>query len=136
MLRVTSVHANGDGDWHTDQFEDGLGRLLRVCNTVVRGYGLPVLYEESATGYGAGTSGQIPVKRRKSAAGGARREDEVARTGVVDRSSSCFHISTAWTLEDPAKSHAGDLVETQPMEIRFDRLKVKVGNTVHDLPLT
>ncbi|KAF7506979.1 hypothetical protein GJ744_011110 [Endocarpon pusillum] len=88
---------------------DGLNRLLKMCNEVVREFGQPLLYERSEYAVrelGAGGSehesrgGNGPragsgKKRRASVAKATR-----AATAAVPDRSDCFHISIAWTLQD------------------------------------
>jgi Uncharacterised conserved protein len=54
--------------------------------------------------------------------------------------SSAFHISIAWQLEEASKAEKERIVDIdigniQGMEIRFDTLKIKIGNSVKNLPL-
>lgn len=125
---------------------DALNRLLRACNEAVRGIEGPELYpderdRENVTGTaGRGNRGAGARKRSRkptSAAGGA-----TANVEYSDRS-ECFHISIAWVLRDPGVER-GDGVsgsvtieheDLMAMAIRFDVVKVKMGNVVHDIPL-
>lgn len=124
-----------------------LNRLLRTCNQVVADFGLPMLYEkfqkqQGGVG-GAGSKFGSASGSRKShndPAAAATRKG-AANANKADRS-ECFHISIAWTLEDPEgegsdRETTSDLssLPGNDMEISFDVVKVKIGNVVHDIPL-
>lgn len=88
---------------------DRLNKLLAITNRVVRDLGLPLLYE--------------------------------GRRDVEDHTSS-FHISIAWQLEEPGSRQRdalsvvdGEDEAIRNLSILCDCLKVKIGNTVHDIPL-
>ena len=54
--------------------------------------------------------------------------------------SDYFHISLAWTLREPNKEEkdrvaASDLKPLQDLRVRFDSVKVKIGNNVASIPL-
>lgn len=84
-----------------------LDRLLGICNTAAAHLGQPRLYE-----------------------------DRLESSRAIDRE-SCFHISIAWTLETPGepKQSMKGAAEKLETNILFDIVKVKMGNTVHDIPL-
>ena len=130
---------------------DGLNRLLKMCNEVVKEFGQPLLYEKSEhavreqgagdpeyeSGGGNGPRAGSGKKRRALVA----KANRAATAAVPDRS-DCFHVSIAWTLQDRGGSRNGgrsdmDLanLDRKCMEITFDVVKVKLGNVVHDIPL-
>ncbi len=132
MLKVASLPERG-------VIEDGLGRLLRACNSVVKGFGQPLLYgQDGEAGFVKTRSkaGTQPRKKRKEAPR-TREEAATSSTSGPDVTHH-FHISIAWTLDDPQKSSglAERLdVEMEGMEMGFSCVKVKIGNVVHDIPL-
>jgi U6 snRNA phosphodiesterase len=119
---------------------DELNRLLRICNGVVGGFGQHCLYEEDGSRDGQKENlEQGPGESRKKE---AVRKDGGANVDEPDRS-DCFHISIAWTLEDPGgrgedaiggSSELTDLAKNN-IKIHLDVVKVKIGNVVHDVPL-
>jgi hypothetical protein len=91
---------------------------LHACNNSAREFGLVQLYADP------GNDGiQANNKGHK----------------IPDRSSA-FHISVAWTLQKPTEEAADRLSQTvlgqcQELEIKFDCIKLKIGNTVLDILL-
>lgn len=117
---------------------DGLNRLSRVCNEVVREFGGPLLYGE--VGVAEEQSVNLRSRPRKSRKDAATAREDAANAGLPDRS-DCFHFSIAWTLQDPRRGGSDEnMVElteltSKDMEISFDVVKVKIGNVVHVIPL-
>ncbi len=102
---------------------DDLNQLLAMCNDAAYQFDLPQLYDNAD-------------KDRSSL------EDPVAgktQDKVADKSDT-FHISVAWTLEEPddrARRRLIDVVDGQlrGLQVSFSLLKLKIGSTVIDLPL-
>lgn len=122
-----------------------------MCNEAVKEFGQPLLYERSEyavreqgavdseheSGRGNGPRAGSGKKRRASVAKAIR----AANAEVPDRS-DCFHISVAWTLQDPGGTGNGGSsgmdranLDRKGMEITFHAVKVKLGNLVHEIPL-
>lgn len=93
-----------------------LRKLLDACNGCARKFGLNELYVD-----------------------GEATSDTWGRGEAED----CFHISIAWTLRDPTQNAvpanlAGSsthLSHLRESHIGFDTVKLKIGNTVHDISL-
>lgn len=124
---------------------DELNRLLGVCNRAVESYGLPGLYHVSEMGAGTGAMHGYEGGRSgkqaaaASAAATATTTKGASHVKTPDRS-SCFHISIAWTLQDPGwprTSISSDVSNFTKSDITidFEVVKVKIGNVVHDIPL-
>lgn len=101
---------------------DELNKLLSLCNESAQQLGLPSLYNDSSNKLSEGRSG-------------AR-----IRPVVSDRSDA-FHISIAWTLEEPNQQARGHLVDLerdrlQALQVSFSLLKLKIGNVANDIPLS
>ncbi|KAK5055964.1 hypothetical protein LTR84_012514 [Exophiala bonariae] len=98
---------------------DELNVLLNACNTSAREFRLTQLYV-------------VPAEADVSADQG-----ELLR---ISDHSSAFHISVAWTLQKPTEEAARQLSsvivhQCRGLEMRFDTLKLKMGNTVLDISL-
>lgn len=96
--------------------DDQLNELLNVCNNSARQLGLTQLYADP---------GEAGIR--------ANNKDHK----IPDRSSA-FHISVAWTLQKPTEEAADRFSQTvldqcQQLEIKFDCIKLKIGNTVLDI---
>ncbi len=131
VLRVADAPEDG-------AIKDRLRGLLRACNIVVKGIGQPVLYDQDAE-VGAMDGGRAAIRPRKRRKEAAPAREDAATTVGDPKSSPCFHISIAWTLDDPRRSsrlrELPDMAMDGSMEIRFSCVKVKIGNVVHDIPL-
>lgn len=112
-----------------------LNRLLRISNQSLAVFEQPPLYD---------TPEQTPDREksrnrgRGSSRGGPIREPVAAKP--EDRS-ECFHISIAWSLKKPSAEENErirniDLNGLRNIEILFDSVKVKIGNSVHKFPLS
>ncbi|KEF60025.1 uncharacterized protein A1O9_04875 [Exophiala aquamarina CBS 119918] len=98
--------------------DDQLNKLLSACNKSAQQFGLTQLYVD-------------PGEAGPQADNNDRR--------IPDRSSS-FHISIAWTLQRPTEEATDSLSQyavdrCRELEIKFDRLKLKMGNNVFDILL-
>jgi hypothetical protein len=115
--------------------DDALNRLLESCNTAAVHCGHSPLY---VGGKGDGPMEQDEAvrsaKRRRTSNGAKGPEHHVDRT---DR----FHITVAWNLIEPAlewTNLARDMNVSEivkPPRAPFEVVKVKIGNTVHSIPL-
>lgn len=99
-----------------------LNKLLSACNATAQHFGVPMLYADRPNRTIADSS---KVKRQEEA---------------MDRSDA-FHISIAWTLEEPdrqARAQLADLDRShlQQLEVSFSLVKLKIGNVVNDISLT
>lgn len=119
---------------------DGLNSLLAAINCVARDSGLDMLYTEQESqedrllekGPCMGESGA--GKRRLNRG----KHKEFSSIVPADRTSK-FHSSIAWQLEQPDKEivRSGDILKSVGgLSISCDCLKVKIGNAIHDIPLT
>lgn len=111
--------------------QDELNRLLNACNDTARSFGLGALYERD----------EFCAESARSAAGHKQKSN--SKDG--DRSDR-FHISLAWTLEAPSAEYIDPLSDpqiarfvqesiTDSLSVKFDVVKVKIGNAVHSLKL-
>lgn len=96
---------------------DGLNRLLELCNRSLAQFNQPPLYASS---------------HDRTVAHGPRSQR-------VDYS-ACFHISLAWALVQPSvrdeERVAGiDLRAVKDLRVRFDSVKAKIGNHVENIQL-
>jgi hypothetical protein len=99
-----------------------LNKLLSSCNATAQHFGVPMLYADHPN---RTIDDSSEVKPRQEA---------------MDRSDA-FHISIAWTLEEPdrqAREQLADLDRThlQQLEVSFSLVKLKIGNVVNDISLT
>ncbi len=108
---------------------DGLNRLLRICNTVAEDFGQPELY------------GSPPAKEQtpSTPSMGISKERDGKVSGEFDRSEA-FHISIAWTLEEPPQIEDGggqsdDGGGEPDLSVEVKDVKVKCGNFVMSIPL-
>lgn len=97
---------------------DELNYLLHLSNRALASFDQPPLYAPS----------------RDSRARASGTHDQ--RTDYSD----CFHISIAWSLDEPTVGDAErvaaiDLKPAQDLEVRFDSVKAKIGNHVESIPL-
>ncbi|KAF2498614.1 hypothetical protein BU16DRAFT_524703 [Lophium mytilinum] len=125
---------------------DELNKLLDACNATAVEFRQPELYS------GSGSSENIKdeienaegrkhrKKRRRS-----RRSTSSTKVEAPQDRSEAFHISIAWTLEDPGTAYT-DLLqgpdveafldkEVRAMKVRLEGVKVKIGNAVSLVPL-
>ncbi|KAK4935052.1 poly(U)-specific 3'-to-5' RNA exonuclease [Elasticomyces elasticus] len=99
-----------------------LNKFLSACNATAKQFELPMLYTDEST-----------LSVPDASNGGEQQE-------ARDRSDA-FHISIAWTLEEPdeqARAQLAELdqVELQHLQVSFSLLKLKIGNIVNDISLT
>lgn len=126
--------------------EDGLNRLLRVSNFVLNSIGQPPLYamsqpqvrESPFKSRGkAGIHGNRTVRSEDRLGGG--RTDMVWKSASADFS-SYFHISIGWRLEKPCdeeleRARSADITDLSSKRIKFESVKLKVGNAITVVPL-
>jgi U6 snRNA phosphodiesterase len=101
---------------------DELNKLLWICNAVADQFDLPLLYSVKGgvqTGLQSGAGDQ--------------------KNGQTADKSHAFHISVAWTLDEPndeIRRHLANAQDDQlgELKVSFSILKLKLGNTVVDLP--
>ena len=101
---------------------DVLNRLLALSNRALAAFDQPSLYAPSRD-----------VRRNR-----ARVADDPA--GPVRDYSACFHVSLAWSLVGPSKAEEerverSELGAVREMRVRFDSVKVKIGNHVESIAL-
>jgi hypothetical protein len=115
---------------------DGLNRLLRISNRSLAAFGQPPLYEVAVR------SSQPRKETRGMRGPGPNQAENVSNSlesTAVDYS-HCFHISIAWCLNEPSpqdKQRVAD-VDLRPLDtlkISFSSVKVKIGNTILNVPL-
>ncbi|KAL4969344.1 HVSL domain-containing protein [Aspergillus stella-maris] len=97
--------------------KDSLNHLLHISNRSLGLFGQPPLYE--------------------SVSDSAKQDPKSAPVGNY---TGCFHISIAWSLEEPSAEEKErmeriDLGELSALKIRFDCVKAKIGNNVSSIPL-
>ena len=117
---------------------DGLNLLLAVTNSVVRHSGLEMLY----TDQDAEEDGVLEKECVDRLPAGKRGlKDRKQRRQGATVPADCtgnFHFSLAWQLEEPSKAsiESADALESvKRLSISCDLVKIKIGNTVHDIPL-
>jgi hypothetical protein len=109
-----------------------LNRLLQACNDATQYSGHPGLY--------TGGVGDGPKESHDSNDGPKRRKVDKNEPQSQDYS-QYFHVSIAWNLAEPDPEwvtlvqdiDASKLIRAP--EAAFDAVKVKIGNTVHNIPL-
>ncbi|KIX01748.1 uncharacterized protein Z518_09475 [Rhinocladiella mackenziei CBS 650.93] len=89
-----------------------LNKLLSLCNETAQEFELAQLYNDES------------IKSRQQ---------------MVDKTDA-FHISIAWTLQEPDKQARGRVIDQEQdplraLKVSFSLLKLKIGNTVADIPL-
>ena len=117
---------------------DGLNLLLAVTNRVVRHSGLEMLYtdqdaEEDGVLEKEGVD-RLPVGKRGLKGRKHRRQDATVPADCTRK----FHFSLAWQLEEPSKASiesTNALESVKRLSISCDLVKIKIGNTIHDIPL-
>ncbi|KAL2436732.1 hypothetical protein ABEF95_013629 [Exophiala dermatitidis] len=143
--------------------KDELNTLLAVCNEVARRFGLQPLYEEDTKeeteqeqdGLKQGRQHQHQRQGQHHFREGApksQRKKEKKESNTVNDKSHAFHISIAWTLhsadyfglDDPVQmlgpkafahlEEEGINERLRGLEIAFSSLKLKIGNSVMDIP--
>ena len=104
-------------------------RLLDACNKVAKAFGQNALYQ---------TSEPTPTSAKKAE---LDRSDAVERANTVsDEKESPFHVSIAWTLQQPddellARPNQIWASSTADIEIPVSYVKIKTGNLIHSIPL-
>lgn len=110
---------------------NALNRLLQLSNRALARFEQPPLYESS----------QDVAAVRKSNGGGTTLPRESSDSGQTGADySHCFHISLAWSLTGLSSAESEliggvDLQKVRELSVRFDCVKVKVGNHVSSIPL-
>lgn len=99
---------------------DDLNKLLAACNTCAKTWGMDILYDQPTHDKGVKHSPQPQDLDRDK--------------------SSAFHISIAWSLEEPSEAQLSMIEEKRCEVLRqcgidFECVKIKVGNVVTDVPL-
>lgn len=128
---------------------NALNRLLHLSNGAARAFGQPLLYSASAEVSQQPTSNNAGVH-------GARRRNRGRESLIASGKpplaaeqptdfSKHFHISIGWTLEMPSSEvlrqtrsvNEGTPIATAlgGMRVKFASVKLKVGNSVKDMPL-
>ncbi|KAJ5817065.1 hypothetical protein N7447_009298 [Penicillium robsamsonii] len=102
---------------------DGLNRLLKLSNDTLARFGQPPLYATS-------------TREQQTTASLRNRSSDLSDEDF----SGCFHISLAWSLSEPSAKErervAGiDLRTLREIQVGFDSVKAKIGNTVGSIPL-
>ncbi|KAL1999475.1 hypothetical protein VTN02DRAFT_4454 [Thermoascus thermophilus] len=115
---------------------DGLNRLLRVSNQSLAVFGQPPLYETPSP---QPPESRETSKQRRPPRDRKGKADQAADSAAVDRS-QCFHISIAWSLDEPSPDDRErvanvDLGAVRGFRVHFGSVKAKIGNTVLNLPL-
>ncbi|KAL4872268.1 hypothetical protein BDV12DRAFT_162618 [Aspergillus spectabilis] len=105
--------------------KDCLNRLLRISNLSLGQFGQPPLYKPLTD---------------LSKASEPKLHTQGSSPNPTEDYSECFHVSIAWSLTEPsADAREGmrniDLQKLGALRIRFDCVKVKIGNKVSSLPL-
>ncbi|KAI9805431.1 MAG: hypothetical protein M1825_000682 [Sarcosagium campestre] len=120
---------------------NGLNRLLHVANETAFEFGYPPLYTKAEPSSPV-VPGRSRDAMRKPNHLTQRRAPEMKRP---EDQSAHFHVSVAWTLEEPpsaivaataSETVAFALAQIQAsLHADFASVKLKIGNTVTDVPL-
>lgn len=111
---------------------DELNKLLNACNEASKDCGQPELY--------VGGHGDGPMANDATVNGDQMEEDAHDAAEEVHRSDR-FHVSIAWTLEEPTPEHISKIrtldvaAFVRPPVASFDAVKVRIGNIVHNIDL-
>ncbi|EFR02124.1 hypothetical protein MGYG_05126 [Nannizzia gypsea CBS 118893] len=105
---------------------NGLNQLLRLSNSVLSHFSQPPLYENP-----------VGTQKRKNRKQAGNRDDSVQSSASIDTDhTDCFHISIAWTLEEPSDEEKERLttidLRVRELVVEFNSVKVKVGNQIHN----
>ncbi|PGH16373.1 hypothetical protein AJ80_05223 [Polytolypa hystricis UAMH7299] len=108
---------------------DGLNSLLRLCNRSLAAFNQPPLYDNTTNSSTRGCRKGQQTRTQRPAAPAANRDF-----------SGCFHLSIAWSLEEPTpdeKQRVADinLDKLREIKVPFNSIKLKIGNNIHNLPL-
>ena len=110
---------------------DELNKILHCCNSHCRQFELPTLYAPIEAARTIKTASAAPIRRRES-----------TQTQRQDDHSDFFHFSIGWMLEEPEASQKDFsttkkklLDEISSIEVCFDSVKVKIGNTISSISL-
>jgi len=109
-----------------------LNRLLQACNDATQYSGHPGLY--------TGGVGDGPKESHDSNDGPKRRKVDKNEPQSHDYS-QYFHVSIAWNLAEPDPEWVALVQDidtskfVQAPETAFDAVKVRIGNTVHNIAL-
>ncbi|OOF96368.1 hypothetical protein ASPCADRAFT_206554 [Aspergillus carbonarius ITEM 5010] len=109
---------------------DNLNRLLHLSNRSLARFEQPPLYETSQD--------VAAVLKSKSRTVQPQASRGTHQTG--NDYSHCFHVSLTWSLTGPTAEEKEqivsiDLQKVRGLSIRFDCIKVKIGNNVSSIPL-
>ncbi|PBP20975.1 hypothetical protein BUE80_DR008188, partial [Diplocarpon rosae] len=124
--------------------DDGLNKLLFVCNSTVKQFGQPPLYPKppivpSLTAFQR-EEHRHPVKNKRSRPCSTQLKPDWSH---MQDATAAFHISLAWTLEQPSQelleltkiitgNRLGDIKQFQ---VQIKEIKCKVGNNVTSMSL-
>ncbi|KAK2745006.1 poly(U)-specific 3'-to-5' RNA exonuclease [Onygenales sp. PD_40] len=105
-----------------------LNRLLGISNTSLAAFGQPPLYQNASPSEREG-------KKRHF-----RDQEKGPNSASLGDYSDCFHMSIAWSLTEPSNEDKQrvssiDLGKLKEIEVRFNCVKVKIGNGLHNLEL-
>ncbi|KAL8803390.1 MAG: hypothetical protein Q9182_003188 [Xanthomendoza sp. 2 TL-2023] len=125
---------------------DELNKLLKLSNRVAHHYGQPSLYtspEESNHQVTMHTEHHPAWKRSRPKAVCSRHGKNVANetSNIYKDMSAHFHISIAWTVEEPPVDLLRtidtkvDIEEASKLQVMVETVKTKVGNGVIVVPL-
>ncbi|KAL8708297.1 MAG: hypothetical protein Q9220_006772 [cf. Caloplaca sp. 1 TL-2023] len=126
--------------------EDELNRLLRASNLVARNFGQPLLYASQAA-----SNEPIPTPKKHASDERGRGAKANASKGFIGGTASTlhsyedmsdsFHISIAWTLEEPPRnlqeyhSQGNAAVYSAKSEVLVQAVKAKMGNGTMVIPI-
>ncbi|KAF2806798.1 uncharacterized protein BDZ99DRAFT_448347 [Mytilinidion resinicola] len=125
---------------------DELNKLLDACNVTAVEFGQPELYSGSGSNEDSKDEiEKVEGRKHKKKRRRSRRSTSSTKVDVLQGRSEAFHISIAWTLEDPGTVYTELLQspdveaflekEVRAMQVRFEGVKVKIGNAVCVVPL-
>lgn len=122
--------------------QDELNKLLNASNSVARARRLPMLYEDNGT---LADLPSLPRKKLKLWSAEETSEEVVTSIHRTNDRTGRFHISLAWTLDNPiadkrkkirsVRAEGPAMDEALKLKISFESVKVKIGNIVHNVPI-
>lgn len=124
--------------------KDELNRLLMISNRSLALFGQPALYEDASLVLSNRSSGRDRDRDPSSsdALKPTKLPNGLGAVHVQDSNySTCFHISLAWSLQEPSHEERNkiaflDSPKLRRMPINFDVVKTRIGNTVSNIQLS
>jgi len=127
---------------------DGLNRLLHLSNAIVSAFGQLPLYTLRRNISSKRHCLESRERKEEESGDPHHAVDHELTSDLADQPVDCspfFHISLAWSLSEPSDRNIGcsrppEVINAikqnmASLSIRFDSVKVKIGNAVSVIPL-